>query len=140
MLLLKEHWVGGNLTFFGPSCLSTKKVRLTSSEAKRVLLWIVLYFFSLRRLNWMKNNPLGVFFRVFRLSKHKNTNEHVLVRACKIHKSVLYQAFFCLFFELAKHEESPEFAFLDLLNLYKKEGKGSSFTCIFISWKQVLFL
>ena len=42
---------------------------------------------------------------------------------------MLYQAFFCLFFELAKNEESPEFAFLDSLNLSKKEGKGSSFTC-----------
>ena len=68
MLLWKEHWVGGNLTFFGPPRLSMKKVRLTSSEAKRVLMWFVLYVFGLRRLNWMKKDPLGVFFGVFRLS------------------------------------------------------------------------
>ena len=88
MLLLKERWVGGNLTFFIPPRLNMKKVHLTSSEAKRVLLWFFLYFSGLRRLNWMKNNPLGVFFRIFRLSKHENTNEHVLVQAHKIHESV----------------------------------------------------
>ena len=69
MLILKERWVGGNLTFFGPPQLSTKKVRLTSLEAKRVLLWFVLYFFGLKRLNCMKKNPRGVFFGVFRLFK-----------------------------------------------------------------------
>ena len=69
MLLLKEHWVGGNLTFFEPPRISMKKVCLTSLEAKRVLLWFVLYFSSLRRLNFMKKHPLGVFFGVFRLSK-----------------------------------------------------------------------
>ena len=36
---------------------------------------------------------------------------------------MLYQAFFCLFFELAKNEEGPEFALLDSLNLYEKEGR-----------------
>ena len=41
-----------------------------------------------------------------------------------------YQAFFFLFFELAKNEDGPEFSFLDSLNIYKKEGKGSSFKCI----------
>ena len=54
---------------------------------------------------------------------YENTVEHVLVWAHKIHESVLYQSFFCLFFELAKNEEGPEFAFLDSLNLYKKEGR-----------------
>ena len=53
---------------------------------------------------------------------YENTNEHVLVWARKIHESVLYLAFFCLFFELAKNEDGPEFCFLDSLNLYKKEG------------------
>ena len=61
---------------------------------------------------------------------YENTIEHVLVQDHKIHESVLYQELFCLFFELSKNEEGPEFAFLDLLNLYKKEGKGISFTCI----------
>ena len=75
------------------------------------------------RLNWTKKDTLGVFFGVFRLSKYENTNEDVLVWAHKIHKSVLYQAFFCLFFDLSKNEEGPDFAFLDSLNLYKKEGR-----------------
>ena len=61
----------------------------------------------------MKNHPLVFFFVVFRLSKYENTNEHVLVRARKIHESVLCQAFFCLFFEISKTEEGLEFAFLD---------------------------
>ena len=64
MLLLKERWVGGNLTFFGPSRLSMKKARLTSLEAKRVLLWYVLHFSGLRRLNWTKKDPHGVFLGV----------------------------------------------------------------------------
>ena len=55
---------------------------------------------------------------------YENTVEHVLVQAHKIHELVLYQAFFFLFFELAKNEDGPEFAFLDSLNLYNKEGKG----------------
>ena len=74
MLFSKERWVGSNLTFFGPPRLSTKKVCLTSSEAKRVLLWYVLYFSGLRRLNWMKKDPPGIIFGVFRLSKCENTN------------------------------------------------------------------
>ena len=54
---------------------------------------------------------------------YENIVKHVLVRVRNIHESVLYQAFFCLFFELAKNEEGPEFSFLDSLNLYKKEGR-----------------
>ena len=130
MLLLKEHWVGGNLTLFGPSWLNTKKEHPTSSEAKRVLLWFFLYFFVLGRLDWMKKDPLGVFFRVFKLFKLWKHHRACTSWAHKIHESVLYQAFFCLFFEVPKNEEGPEFDFLDSLNLYKKEGKGSSFTCI----------
>ena len=56
--------------------------------------------------------------------------EHSLIWACQIHGLVIYQAFFCLFFELANNEEGLDFSFLDSLNLYKKEGKASSFTCI----------
>ena len=48
----------------------------------------------------------------------KTPAEHVLVRARKIHELVLYQAFFFLFFELAKNEDGLEFSFLDSLNLY----------------------
>ena len=75
----------------------------------------------------MKKDPPEVFFGVFRLSKYENTNEHVLVRACKIHESVLYQAFFFLFFELAKNEDGPEFAFLDSLK-FNREGKEEFFS------------
>ena len=89
----------------------------------------VLYFFGLKRLNWTKKDPHGVFLAFSNSLNMKIPHEHVLVRAHKIHESVLYQAFFFLFFELAKNEDGPEFAFLDSLNLYKKEGKGSSFTC-----------
>ena len=63
---------------------------------------------------------------------YENTIEHVLVRARKIHELVLYQEFFFLFFELAKNEDGPEFSFLESLNLYKKEGNGSSFKSPFI--------
>ena len=71
---------------------------------------------------------------------YENTDEHVLVQARKIHESVLYQAFFFLFFELAKNEDGLEFAFLDSLNLYKKEGKGSSFTCFLHNGSKSCFL
>ena len=124
MMLLKERWVGGNLSFFGPSSLNTKKVCLTSSKSKRVLLWFVLYFSGLQRLNCTKNHPSESSLEFLDSLNYENTIKHVLVRAHKIHESVLYQAFFCLFFELAKNEDGPKFAFLDSLNLYKKEGKG----------------
>ena len=71
---------------------------------------------------------------------YENTVEHVLVWARKIHESILYQAFFCLFFELSKNEDGPEFDFLESLNLYKKEGKGSSFTCILHHGNKSCFL
>ena len=71
---------------------------------------------------------------------YENTIEHVPVRARKIHESVLYQAFFFLFFKLAKNEDGPEFSFLDSLNLYKKEEKGSSFTCILHHGSKSCFL
>ena len=70
---------------------------------------------------------------------YENTIEHVLVRALKIHELVLYQAFFFLFFELAKNEDGPKFAFLDSLNFYKKEREGEGyFHVFFISWQKVL--
>ena len=54
---------------------------------------------------------------------YENIDEHVLIRDRRIHESVLYQAFFYLFFKLAKNEEGTEFSFLDSLNIYKKEGR-----------------
>ena len=77
-----------------------------------------------------KEPPLESSLEFLDSLNYENTIEHVLVWARKIHESVLYQEFFFLFFELYKNEEGPEFAFLDSLNLYTKEGKGSSFTCI----------
>ena len=71
---------------------------------------------------------------------YENTIKHVLVRAHKIHELLLSQAFFFLFFELAKNEDGPEFSFLDSLNLYKKEGKGSSFTCFLHHGSKSCFL
>ena len=53
---------------------------------------------------------------------------------------MLYKAFFYLFFDISKSEEGPEFSFLDSLNLYKKEGKGSSFTCILHHGSKSCFL
>ena len=55
---------------------------------------------------------------------YENTVEHVLVRARKIHESMFYQAFFFLFFELAKNKDGPEFSFLDSLNLLQERGEG----------------
>ena len=78
----------------------------------------------------MKKDPLESSLEFSDSLNYENTVEHVLVQARKIHESVPYQAFFYLFFELAKNEDGPDFAFLDSLNLYKKEGKGSSFTCL----------
>ena len=71
---------------------------------------------------------------------YENTIDHVLVWAHKIHESLLYQAFFYLFFDLAKNEDGPKFAFLDPLNLYKKEVKGSSFTCFLYHGNKSCFL
>ena len=90
MLILNERWVGGNLTFFRPPRLSTKTVRLTSSKAKRVLLWFVLYFSGLMRLNCTKNPPLESSLEFSDSLNYENIIEHVLVRARKIHKLVLY--------------------------------------------------
>ena len=59
--------------------------------------------------------------------KYENTVEHVLVRAHKIHESVLNQAFFFIFFELAKNEDGLDFAFLDSLK-FNREGKEEVFS------------
>ena len=75
------------------------------------------------RLILRKSTPLESSLEFSDSQKYENIDEHSLIQACKIHKSVLYQTFFCLLFELVKNEEGPEFAFLDSLNLYKKEGR-----------------
>ena len=88
MPLLKMHRSGISLPIFVPCQLSMKKVYLSPSGAKRVLMCIVLYFSNIKRINCTKNHPPRAFFGVFRLSKHENTNEHVLVQAHKIHELV----------------------------------------------------
>ena len=88
----------------------------------------------------MKKDPPEFYLEFLDSLNYENTIEHVLVWARKIHELVVYQAFFCLFFELSKIEEVLNFSFLDLLNLYKKEGKGSSFTCILHHGSKFCFL
>ena len=68
----------------------------------------------------------------------ENIIEHVLVWARKLHESVLYQAFFCFFFELVKNEEGPKFSFLFSLNLTRKR-EGNFIHMFFTSWKQVSY-
>ena len=88
----------------------------------------------------MKKDPLESSLEFSDSLNYENTIEHVLFWARKIHELVLYQAFFFLFFELAKNEYGPKFSFLDSLNLYKKEGKGSSFTCFLHHGNKSCFL
>ena len=66
---------------------------------------------------------------------YENTVEHVLVRAHKIHESVLYQAFFFLFFELVKKLRWSRVCFLGLVKPLqeRREGEGL-FPCLFTSW------
>ena len=51
----------------------------------------------------------------------KAPNEHLLIQARKIHRSMIYQALFSLFFNIIKNEERLELTFLDLLKLNKKD-------------------
>ena len=85
----------------------------------------------------MKKSPLESSLEFLDSLNFENTDEHVLVWARKIHELVVYQAFFCLFFELVKHEEGLELDFFDSLNLYKKEGREVH-SHVFTSWQQVL--
>ena len=50
----------------------------------------------------MKNPPLESSLEFLDSINYENTVEHSLMRAHKIHELVLYQAFFCLFFEISK--------------------------------------
>ena len=103
-----------------------KNVYLSSSEAKRVILWIVLYFFRLRRLTLRKSTPLESSLEFPDSQNYENTNEHLLIWACKIHESVTYQALFSLLFNIVKNEERLELNFLDSLKLNKKIRKNLS--------------
>ena len=110
--------------FLGPYELSTKKVYLSPSGAKRVLMWIVLYFSGLRRLNCMKNHPLESSSDFSYFQNYENTNRNLLIRAHKIHKSMTCQALYSPLFNLVKNEERLELNFLDSLKLnknYKQE-------------------
>ena len=55
----------------------------------------------------MKNHPPDTSLEFSDSLNYENTVEHVLVQARKIHESVLYKAFFYLFFKLSKNEEGP---------------------------------
>ena len=102
-------------------------------EVNRVLLLYVLYFFGLRRLNWMKKDPPGVFFGVFRLSKCENTN-----RACtssgslnpRIRDTIKHNSLF--YSSLLKNEERSELTFLDSLK-FNREGKEEVFSWFLVS-------
>ena len=71
---------------------------------------------------------------------YENTVDYSLIWAHKMHESMLYQEFLCFFFELVKNEEGPKFSFLDSLKLYKKEGRGISFTCFLRHGSKSYFL
>ena len=92
-------------------------------EFKRVLLWYVLYFFGLRRLNWMKKDPPGVFFGIFRLSKCENT-----AWACTSLGSLnpwisdTIKNYFPVSSSLLKNEEGSGLTFMDSLK-FNREGK-----------------
>ena len=45
---------------------------------------------------------------------------------------MLYQSFFFLFFELAKNEDGPEFAFLDSLKPLQERGEGKVYFHVFL--------
>ena len=127
--------------FFKPCGIIWKRNTLFSLQLRRVFSGIVLSLFQ----TWgtkitEKGTPLESSLEFSDSLNNENTIDHVLVWAHKIHESVLYQAFFYLFFELAKNEEGPEFNFLDSLNLYKKEGKRSSFTCFLHHGSKSCFL
>ena len=94
---------------------------------KRVLLWYVLHFFGLRRLNWTKKDPPRVLFGVFRLSK---LWKHC--RACtssgslnpRISDTIKHYSLFSS--SLSKNEERSELTFLDSLK-FNREGKEEVF-------------
>ena len=79
-------------------------------KVNRVLLWYVLYFSGLRRLNWMKKDTHGVVFIVFRLSKYENP----LISDISKHYSLFSSS-------LSKNEERLELTFLDSLKFNRKE-------------------
>ena len=57
MFLLKEHWVGGNLTFFRTFLTKYEEGAPFLLQNLREFLRYVLYFFTFRRLNWTKKEP-----------------------------------------------------------------------------------
>ena len=86
----------------------------------------------------MKKDPRGVFFGVFKLSKHENTNKHVLVQARKIHESVtLSSIILSPLFKLVKNEERLELTFLDSLK-FNRNDKEEVFFLGYKWWQHVL--
>ena len=74
-LLLKERWVGGNLTFFGPPSLRKKNIHLFffGSEESSSEICFILFRFQETKLD-EKGTPWSLLCR---LSKYENTK-----RAC----------------------------------------------------------
>ena len=68
-----------------------------------------------------KSPPLESSSEFSDSQNYENTNEHLLVWACKIHESVTYQELFSPLFKLVKNEERLELTFLDSLKLSKKD-------------------
>ena len=105
----------------------------SSTEVKRVLLWYVLYFFGLKRLNWMKKDPPGVFFGVFRLSKCENTNWACTSSSSLnpwISDTIKHYSLFSS--SLLKNEERSELTFMDSLK-FNREGKEKNFSWFLVS-------
>ena len=119
-------------SFFGPCRLTMKKEYLSSPELREFSYGLLFTFTDLGDQIYKKEPPLESSLEFSDSQNYENIVDHSLIQDHKIHESVLYQAFFCLFFELSKNECGREFYFLHSLNLYKKEGKGSSFTFFYI--------
>ena len=76
--------------------------------------------FWTQETKFMKKRPLQYSLEFSDSQKYENTDDHPLIWACKIHKSVTYQALFSLLFKLVKNEERIKLTFLDSLKLNKK--------------------
>ena len=68
-----------------------------------------------------KSTPLESSSEFLGSQNYKNTNDHPLVQARKIHKPVTYQALFSPLFKLVKNEERFELTFLDSLKFNRKD-------------------
>ena len=68
---------------------------------------------------------------------YENTNEHLLVRAHKIHEPLTYQALFSLIFKIVKIEERLELTFVDSLKFNGKD-KEELLSLGYKQWQHVI--